>query len=200
MDEQDAGIVLLQLVDYLNSTNQILSSVAHNELVLLASYLNSSVFNMLSPYWRRIGPTLVKNLQTRPQAAQLLSDAMGMSVSKMLVAIQAHTLPELVQEKRKDLITKIAQARGDEDVDDPWRLCFENSNIASILAFLLVTNISQENVKTQLERTILGLFLNISSHFNGLDLNDLLRIYPIGIAVEILKLAGDADGSAKARV
>ena len=199
-DEHQLGIVLQQLTEYLNSSNQLFSSVAHNELISLAEKSDISVMQMLTPYWRKIGPMIVKNLQTRPQAAQMLADSMGMRVTRVLCLIQSYTLPTLMLEKRKDLIIKISQARGDNDFNDPWRLCFENSNIAPIMATLLVSNITTENADKDLEPLVLGFFLAVSSNFAGLDLNDLLRLYPIGIAVEILKLAGETDGSTKVKV
>lgn len=146
---------------------------------------------MLRPFWRSIGPTVVKDLQSRPQTAQLMADILGTSVTELLISIQADVLPWLVLAKKKEVILRIAQARNDED---PGATCLDAANLGPILAILLVQNV------TDLENFILALLRDISPIFNGFEFVDLLRSEPMLIAVELLKNAGEEDDSRKSRV
>lgn len=193
-NDHELNLVLLRLVEYLGDSNQFVSSLAFNEILLLAEARKTRVALLFSPFWRSIAPVVVKDLQSRPQSAQLMADALSMSVADLLITTQAHTLPWLVLTKRRDAIIKIAEARGDEDPKNPWRLCFENTNMAPIMACLLVQNVPD------LEAFCMTLMKNVSPHFKDLDLLDLLRIEPIGIALELLKSAGEVDSSKKSRV
>jgi serine/threonine-protein kinase ATR len=151
-----------------------------------------SVKQMFSPFWRSIAPTVVKDLQNRPQTAQLMADLLGTSVSDLLLMTQTCTLPWLVLTKNKDVILRIAQVRRD---DDPWRTIIQDSaNLGSIMALLLVQNVPN------LEGFIMDLLRHISPHYAELDLVDLLKIDPIQIAIELLAKAGEEDDSKRSRV
>jgi len=161
------------------------------EILNISKVLGIPVEQMLKPYWRSIGPAVVKDLQTRPQTAQLTADLLGISVSKLLLTIQADVLPWLVLAKKKDIIMRIAQARND---DDPGATCLEVSNMGPILALLLVQNVPD------LENFVLASLKDISSVFNEWEFVDLLKSGPTLIAVELLKNAGEEDDGRKSRV
>ena len=111
---------------------------------------------MFRPFWRSIGPTVVKDLQNRPQTAQLISDLLRISVPELLISIQSDVLPWLVLTKRQDVIVRIAQARGETD---PGNSCLVGPNRGPIMAMLLVQNVPDlENFVTTLYRHISPLF------------------------------------------
>ncbi len=150
------------------------------------------VGQMFRPFWRSIGPTAIKDLQTRPQTTQLMADLLGLSVTDLLLKIQADVLPWLVLTKKKDIILRISQARKDIDVG---MTCYDSSNLAAIVAFLLIQNVPD------LDAFIMALFRNVSEEtFGQMDLADLVRMEPMLIAVELLKSAGEEDDSRKSRV
>jgi serine/threonine-protein kinase ATR len=99
---------------------------------------------------------------------------------------QTHTLPWMVMMKRQDIIQRISHARGD---DDPMKTCLDNANLAAILSILLIQQVPD------LESYTMQLFRGISSHFNNLELVDLLKMEPIMLAFELLKAGGEADDS-----
>lgn len=135
---------------------------------------------------------MVKDLQGRPQTAQLMADLMGISVANLLITTQRHTLPWLVLTKNKDVITRIAQARQDNNLSET--IMKDSTNLGSIMALLLAQDV------TNLEEFIMDLLRHLSPHFNTLDLINLLRSAPINIAVELLEKAGEEDDSKRSRV
>lgn len=194
VEEQELNLVLLRLVDYLGSSNQIVSGVAFNEILLLADALELPVVQLFSPFWRSIAPVIIKDLLTRPQIAQLMADALSISVANLLVLTQTFTLPWLVLTKKKDIIMKIVDAHGVDHNKDPGNLCLVNTNLATIMALLLVQNVPDP------EAFILGLMRNISTMcFGTLNLADILKFEPVGIALEILKNLGEEADSKKSR-
>lgn len=150
-----------------------------------------SVLDMFKPFWQAIAPTVIKDLQTRPQTAQLMADLLSVSVTDMLKMTQSATLPWLIREGKKDIIIKICHARGESD---PMKLCFENSNLGPVMAHLLVQNVSD------LESYIAGRFRALSSQFKEIGITEFLRTAPLPIALELLKNAGEADEANRGRV
>lgn len=114
-----------------------------------------------------------------------------MSVAQFLVLTQSYTLPFLVLNQKFDVIQKISEARQD---GDNYSVCLDPSNLAPILALLLVQNVPD------LDSYIMGLLRRVSSEFKGLDLGDLTTIEPMYQALYLLKAAGQADESQKSRV
>jgi serine/threonine-protein kinase ATR len=157
----------------------------------ISDSLGIPIGQMFKPFWRSIGPTAVKELQSRPQTAQLVADLLRVSVSELLLSIQADVLPWLVLTKNRDVIVRIAQARGETD---PGKACLEGSNRGPIMALLLVQNVPD------LESFITALYRDISQFFDGFGFIDLLKIEPMLIAVELLQNAGEEDDSRRSRV
>jgi serine/threonine-protein kinase ATR len=184
-------MALERIVQYLGHANQLISSIAFTQILDLAKAKDISVETMLKPHWRTIGPIVVKDLQSRPQIAQLMADLLNISVSELLLNIQADILPWLVLYKKKDVIARIAHARKE---DEPGLACIDDANIGPILALLL----SQS--APDLEEFALTSLRDITPFFDDLDFQDLLKSGPYSIAVELLKNAGEADDSRKSRV
>lgn len=187
--DQELNLILLRLVEYLGHTNQIVSGVAFNEILMLAEALGMSVSQMFAPYWRNIAPTAIKDLQNRPQTTQLMADLLSMSVAQLLIKSQSYTVPWLILTKKHDVILRISQARQDEA---PWMTCMDN--LAPTLALLLIQNVPD------IESLVMDLMRLASSYFNNLHLTDLLKIGPIDTALELLKNAGEEDVSKRPRV
>jgi len=121
-----------------------------------------------------------------------VADLLGVSVTEFLTMTQPYTLPWLVLTKNNDVVSKISQARRD---DEPWRAILESStNFGPIMALLLVQNVPN------LDSFIMTLLRDISPHFDALDLDDLLRMDNIHIALELLKNAGEETDSKRSRV
>ncbi|KAI9826145.1 MAG: serine/threonine-protein kinase M1 [Thelocarpon impressellum] len=190
--DNELNIVLLRLVEYLGHPNAMVHGVAFLELSNLSKVLNTSPRCLLTPFWRNIAVTVVRDLQTRPQTTQLLCDLLLMSVPDFLVLTQTHTLPYLVMCKKQDVMSKIVQARG--GTTTVGSICFETVNLASILALLLLQGWSDT------EKAVMELLRHASADFGTVNLPDLVRIEPILIAFELLKAAGDENDGKKAQV
>ena len=109
-----------------------------------------------------------------------------MTVADFLVLTQTYTLPYLVLLKKKDIVQRIAYARGQGST--AWSTCMDSANISSILGLLLV---QQSN---DLEISTMSLLCEVSEEFRQVDLASLARIEPHLIAFELLKAAGDEEG------
>jgi len=133
----------------------------------------------------------VKDLLVKPQTTQLMADLLGISVADFLVLTQSYTLPYLVLNGKVDVIKRISEARQDPD---NWAICLDPSNLAPILALLLVQDVPN------LDSFVMGLFRRVSSDFKDHELVDLLKIEPMYQALYLLKAAGEADESRKSRV
>ncbi|TDZ36272.1 Protein kinase rad3 [Colletotrichum trifolii] len=92
---------------------------------------------------------------------------------------------------RKDVIQKIAEARGDED---NWAPIMDASNAGGIFALLLVQDVPD------MERFVISRLTEFSSHFEAWGLADLIRSDVVNIVLELLKAAGDADVAHKDQV
>lgn len=187
--DRELNLTLLRLVEYLGHTNQIVSGLAFTEILSTAEAHGIPVGQMFSPFWRTIAHTAVSDLQNRPQTVQLMAELLSISVPEFLVETQAYTLPWLVLAKKTDIITKISQARED---DDPSKAII--SNMVAIMPLLLVQAVPD------IETFIMGLLRGVSPAFDKIDLVQCLGIGAIEIAVELLKNAGDEDDSKKSRV
>jgi len=135
--------------------------------------------------------SVFKDVNTRPQKAQILADLTEQSVRQLLILTQADTLPLLVLTKRKDIIEKIAQARKatvGEVLTQPKR------NLAKILARLLCHSGSE--VENNAMASLAAIEPAIREGCNN-KLEPLLMADITGVAVEILLLSSDQDESKK---
>ena len=194
--------MLLRLVEYLGHTNPLVNGLGYTEvsrlsppdllgnpnsiqLQRLSSHSSFAAMRLFTPYWRTIAITVVKELQTRPQIAQQLSDLLTISVPEFLVLTQTFTIPYLVLTKRRDILQRIAQARGGDC--SLWTLCIDTTNMAAILAYLLI------QPSTDIESMIITLLTEITPEFSNVDLAELAKAEPITIATELLKAAAEDD-------
>ncbi|KAI4170794.1 MAG: hypothetical protein LQ343_004683 [Gyalolechia ehrenbergii] len=186
----ETNIVLLRLVNYLGHTNPLVCGLAYDELQRICNHSSFSALKLLAPFWRTLAPTVVQELQRRPQIAQYLSDLLSLSVSELLRMTQIYTLPYLVLTKQRDLLQRIADAcnRSIQGV------CMEPDNMSAILAYIMLRSSGETEV------TIMTAFQVISSDFVNVNCSELVKAEPVLIASELLKAAGDVDDAMKPNV
>jgi serine/threonine-protein kinase ATR len=163
----------------------------HPKLVRLADSLNIQPRRLFSPFWRSIAIAAVKDFQKRPQTTQMLSEVLSMSVPDFLVLTQSYTLPYLILQRHRDVVHRIAQARGDASV---WQMCLESTNRGPIIALLIIQPVAD------IEASTMELFREISSDFDALDLSDVAKSESVPIVYELLKSAGEQDDDKRSRV
>lgn len=200
------NIILLRLVEYLGHTNPLVCGVAYDEvskLLIRERYLTNSpqiqkiskyssylVMRLFMPYWRTIAPTVVKDLQRRPQIAQYLSDLLAMSVSEFLCLTQVYTIPYLVLTKKRDVLQRIADSSG----RTVKALCMDHNNLAATLAFIFLHS------SDDMETFIMASFNAVSSEFSNIDCQELVRAEPVITASELLKAASEENNFKKTKV
>ncbi|KAF1837293.1 protein kinase rad3 [Decorospora gaudefroyi] len=189
--ELELPIILHHLVEYLGHPNALVCGMAYCELESIARTFSVDATRLLSPYWKVIGFSVIKDIINKPQKAQQLADLTEQSVRQLLVQTQADTLPHLVLSKRRDIIEKIAQARKASVVDV---LTHPRANLAKILALLLsqpVADVERNAMETlaAIEPAIREGSQNSLEAWVTLDIT--------GVAIEILMLAADQEGARK---
>ncbi|KAI9681820.1 MAG: serine/threonine-protein kinase M1 [Trizodia sp. TS-e1964] len=184
----ELNISLIQLVDYLGHTNSFVHGLSFTELQKLADVQKAKPRSLIAPFWRNIAITVVRDLQNRPQAVQLLSDLIEVDVSEFLLLTQSYTLPYLILMKKHDVILRILQAlKLKQPLSSILFLCCERSNVAAILALLFVEN--SENIETATMKMLRA----ATSDFKGFDLEAIAKIEPIITVCELLQMAGKED-------
>ena len=146
---------------------------------------------LFEPYWRTVAIAVVRDLHKRPQIAQLISDLLGIGVSEFLKLTQFHTMPYLIVAKKLDVLERIAEAKGQGN--DVGSLFLDRHPSAAILAYLLLQP-SQDP-----ESTTMALLRNVTSMFETVELAEIVKSYPLEIAYELLKAAGEQDEELQAR-
>ncbi|KAL8917919.1 MAG: hypothetical protein Q9208_007662 [Pyrenodesmia sp. 3 TL-2023] len=185
--EDETNIVLLRLVDYLGHTNPLICGLAYDELQRICNHSSFAALRLFAPYWRTVAPTVVQDLQRRPQVAQYLSDLLSLNVSELLRLTQVYTLPYFVLTKQQDLLQRIANACGQSIKD----LCRVQSNMSAILAYIMMRSGGEA------EATIMTALQVISSDFVNVNCSELVKSEPVLTATELLKAAGDGDDVAR---
>lgn len=189
--EEELNIVLVKLVEYLGNGHPLICAVAFDEIARLADAKNCSAEGLFRSFWRTIAVTVVKDLHSRPQKAQQLSELLGMSVGRFLLQTQGETIPYLVLTRSKDILQRVATARN-MDIRD---ICLQPpKHLALILALLLQQNFPDP------ENAIMSILCDAAPEFQEADLPALIRLEPIPIACEMLKVAGEQHRSKKAPI
>lgn len=190
--EVERQIILGQLVEYLGHTNTVIHGTAANELESLADDRNTLPRELLRPYWRTIGFSVVNELHTKPQKARFVADltTQNKSIQELLLAIQGDVLPVLVLNKRKDVLQLIAQAKKttiEELCSQPRR------HLACILALLLC------QTGKDVEKRAMEALITVAPGFRHIEqeLHHLVSQEPAFAACEILELAADRDARDK---
>lgn len=192
-DEDERAIAINQLIEYLGHTSKMICDMAYLELKHVADTLGySKAIELLDPFWRVTGVTVVKDLLTRPQKVQQLADLVGFHVDQLLVHIQAEVLPWLVLEKKQDILLRIARARGEKT--SVLDVCMHRRNLPAILAAIVVQH------PDEIEAAISSCLSHASSDFYGKEPVEFLKAETIALACEILKVAGDKDRVGREKV
>lgn len=156
----------------------------------VSSNLSLTPSRLFAPYWRTIAGGVVNEIQRRPQIVQQLSDLLGMTVSEFLLFTQTYTVPYLVLTKKREILQRVA----DSCNRSPKTLCMEHSNLAAILACILLQD------SDNMESMIMVLFAVVSPEFNKIDYTDLLKAEQPLTASELLKAAGEDDDLKRKKV
>jgi serine/threonine-protein kinase ATR len=187
----ELNLVVIKLVEYLGHRNMIVPAFAFNELLSLADSRGETPGRLLQPFWASLAFSVVKDLVSKPQTAGRVAELLQMSVPGLLRMLQRHALPWLVLTKKREVIQKIAEARGETEA---WQPCLDPTNLPSILALLLVQDVPDIVAHTM---SLLG---HVSPHLEGFELVELLRTDPLMIALELFKAAAESNEARKARV
>lgn len=189
--EDELNLVLIKLLEYLGSSNNIVSAFAFNELLNLAEARRTTPRRLFEPFWPSLAYMTTRDMVHRPQMSRAIAELLQISVNELLLLVQTHALPWLVLDKQKDVIHKIAEARKESEI---WQPLMDSSNLAAILALLLVQD--TEDIEGFAESRL----DEISPHFQSIGLLGLLQSEPVLIVMELLKAAGEADESRKPTV
>ncbi|GAB0136223.1 hypothetical protein EsDP_00004534 [Epichloe bromicola] len=189
--EEELNLVLIQLVEYLGHSNNVVSAFAFNEVLNLAEARNTTPRRLFEPFWKSLAYMTTKDMIQRPQRSRVIAEILRISVNELLLLIQTHALPWLVLDRRQDVIQRIAEARQDNDLS---KVIMDAPNLASTLALLLVQDPDniEEFTKSRLDQVSPG-FLTVS-------LLEMFRMEPVVIALELLKAAVNADETKKSLV
>ena len=191
-DDEEMNIVLLRLVECLGSTNTFMCSLARLEIRNVAQVKSIPLGELFRPFWRTIALSVIKDLQNRPQKAQQLADILSKSVDDLLLETQEETLPFLLLWKHTDTLQRIANARGHGmSICD---LCMQSRNLTVILANLLIQN------PTHLESTVHSILGQTSPELRKVSVSTLLKLDPVAVACELLKIASDTEGANQKKV
>lgn len=191
--EKELNLALLQLVEYLGHGNAYVCALAFSELESIATYKGLLPKELFQPFWRSIAVAVVQELHNKPQKAQQLSDLLSMDINSFLLLTQREILPFLVLTKRKDVLQRIANARGNgATIED---ICMQPStNLAAILAFLL----SQSSHEA--EDFAYSCLTEVAPELRNTDVVTLVaQVNPVLVACEMLKLSGEQSPDRKSR-
>ncbi|KAK0655783.1 hypothetical protein B0T16DRAFT_487236 [Cercophora newfieldiana] len=191
IDDDDLGLVLLGLVEYLGHRNTIVSAWAFSEIMNVAEARGVTPKRLFQPYWSSLAFSVLKDLVSKPQTASKLAELLQIpgGVPELLLLLQRPALPWLVLKKKRDVIQKIAEARG-EAIFGP---CLDTVNLSCILALIFVQDVEKP------EDFAMTLLRNIGPEFGNFELVELLRSDPLLIALELFKVAADGDETRRAR-
>ncbi|KAK4219053.1 hypothetical protein QBC37DRAFT_469608 [Rhypophila decipiens] len=189
--DDELNLVLVKLVEYLGHRNVTVSAFAASEILNLAEARGVTTRRLFEPFWSSLAFSVIKDLVTSPQTTKTIAELLQISVPNLLRLLQKDALPWLVLTKKKDVVQKIAEARGETET---WAPCLEPANLPAILALLLI----QE--APDMAKYAMSTLRNISSHFDSFELVELLGTDPLKIALELFKAGSEADEARKSRV
>ncbi|KAK3693605.1 hypothetical protein B0T22DRAFT_401698 [Podospora appendiculata] len=189
--DNELNLVLIKLVEYLGHRKMIISGCAFSEILNLAQSLAVTPRRLFQPFWPSLAFSVVKDLISQPQTTRMVAELLQISNPALLRLLQVDALPWLVLAKKQDVIQKIAEVRGETE---SWQPCLDSLNLPSILALLLIQD------TPDVAEYSMSLLKQVSPHFDGFELVELLRTDPLNIALQLFKAAGEADEARKARV
>ncbi|KAK3935676.1 protein kinase rad3 [Diplogelasinospora grovesii] len=186
---EEFNLVLIKLVEYLGHGNAVVSSSALGEIQRLAGHRREDAKQLFLPFWDSLAYPVVKDLDAKPQTANMVARLLGMDVRSLLLGIQKHALPWLVLTKKREVIQMIADVRGDKEI---WQPCVDAQNLTSILALLLLQGVPDS------VGYAMSLLRAVSAQFDLLGPFELFRSDPIPPIMEIL-IAASGGGKARNR-
>ena len=188
----ELNLVLLSLVEHLGHPNSLVCAFAFAEIEKLATYKEQTVEELLAPFWHSIAVSVVQDLQVKPQKAQQLCDLLGKDVNQFLLLTQREILPTLVLTKKRDILQRIASARGNDNTIH--HICLKPlNNLAGILTLLLV------QYAPAAEDAAFECFIEVDEEFRKTDLSSLVKCDPGLVACELLKYCSDLGQNEKPR-
>ncbi|KXS98458.1 hypothetical protein AC578_8070 [Pseudocercospora eumusae] len=191
-EDAELNLVLLRLVEYLGHSNPLICALSFNEIETIAAARGQAPKDLFSPFWRSIAVTVVQDLHSRPQKTQQLCDLLNMDMDAFLTLTQQQTLPYLVLNKKKDVLQRIAHARGNGCTI--YDICMQPiSNLASILALLLSQSASDA------EDLAFACLVEVAPELRQADVASLVKLDAVLVACEMLKLCGDEGVARKSR-
>lgn len=190
--DKELNLALLQLVDLLGHTNPLVCGLAFSEIVLVAQHKEIPVMKLFAPYWPSIAVSVVLDMHLRPQKTQQLCDLLGLDVNQFLTLTERNTIPSLVLHRKRDVLQRLATARGgNATIHD---VCLQpRGNMAAILTLLL----SQPSA--DVEEAALQCLTDAAPAFHGSDLAELVKMDPTLLACELLKFIGEQPEERKSR-
>ncbi|KAL9051765.1 MAG: hypothetical protein Q9162_005817 [Coniocarpon cinnabarinum] len=186
---EELNLVLLQLVEYLGSSNALVASLATLELQRVADSFLDSVEMLLRPVWRTIAIAAVKDLRKKPQKIQLLADVIGWTVNRLLSETQMHTIPFLVLWDQRDLLERIAKAQGNDM--SVFELCVQERNLPVLLATLLSQHPNNG------EAVVQQCLANVKAEIDDTETTQIFKADPAAVAREILIIIVSSHDEAK---
>ncbi|KAL1589379.1 hypothetical protein WHR41_01968 [Cladosporium halotolerans] len=188
----ELNLALLQLVDLLGHTNPLVCGLAFSEIDAIAQNKGLTVTKLFTPYWPSIAVSAVLEMQIRPQKIQQLCGLLGLNVNQFLNMTERHTIPALVLHRKRDIVQRLATARGrDASVHD---VCLQpTANTTAILALLLSQPV------LEVEEAALQCLTAVAPAFEGTDLAALVKTDPTHLACELLKFIGEQPEDKKSR-
>ena len=162
------------------------------KLLKLSGHAHVNARRIFEPYWRTIAVTVVKDLQTRPQIAQLVCDLLNLSVPQFLQQTQFFTIPYLALTKKREVLQRVAESCGPEH--SVKSLCMGHDQLAAILSYLLL------QPWEDMENMVMSLLCHASPEFKDVNLEELIKSAPMLTGFELLKVAGEEEEGKTARV
>ena len=187
----ELNLVLIKLLDYLGSSNTIISAFAFNEILELSSSHQLTPRQLFEPFWKSLAYLVVKDMVHRPQRCRAVSELLQISVNELLLLTQTHALPWLVLDKRIDVIQKIRQARGDADV---YTTICDPVNQSGVLSLLLIQDVPDVLAFANSQLQIIATDTRTFEFFEIFDTE------PVSPLLELLKEAGDSSAPRQAQV
>ncbi|CAK3819966.1 kinase rad3 [Lecanosticta acicola] len=192
--ERELNLVLLRLVDYLGHGNPLVAGLAFAEIEAIAAVKSMSTLDLFRPFWRSVAVFAVQELNVNPQKTQRLCEVLHCKdVASFLKMTQQDTLPALVLTKKRDIIQRIADTRGEGT--SVRQVCLSPlANLASILTSLLTQSPSAD-----IEESASACLIEVDPELKRWTLHELIKQDPALIAAEVLKYCGEESDNRKSR-
>ena len=181
-EDSELHLALIHLVDYLGHSNPLISGLAFVELERILTAKNKSAEDVFRPFWGTIAVSVVRDLHARPQKAERFCELIGAHINHFLLSTMQDTIPALVLAKKKDVLQRIAAARGCSVKDLFMK---PRTHLAAILGLLL--SIPGD----QAEETAMSCLRDAAPDLQTFDLPSLVQLDASLVGCNLLKHIGD---------